>query len=302
MKKGVSKSFDNKSCKLYFDTFNKKSKVLISKRSQVTVFVIVAIILVAVGGVGLFVAKNNNSNNDSKFFSAANSKPELANVKTSILSCRDSAVLDAMNTIGIQGGYSSLNKPENIIDLEWTFVPYYYDRGKYSFPNVNFVSNELSKQIDIDFVKCVDNLEFNNFEISHSESKTKATIKKGNVNSKIDMSLSINNSGSVYLLQMKDAPVTLNSSLFDIIEVAEYITMSHKNDSEMICVTCVADMAEERNLYVNSFDIVNNSLLYVISENYTSSEPYYFEFLNRYPEISSVSIPSVPSPASPASA
>ena len=55
-------------------------------------------------------------------------------------------------------------------------------------------------------------------------------------------------------------------------------------------------MAEERNLYVNSFDLINNSVLYVISENHTSDEPYSFEFLNKYsePKIVNISIPSPP--------
>ena len=55
-------------------------------------------------------------------------------------------------------------------------------------------------------------------------------------------------------------------------------------------------MAEERDLYVNSFTLVNNSVLYVISENHTSDEPYSFEFLNKYPEpeLVDITIPSVP--------
>jgi hypothetical protein len=58
-------------------------------------------------------------------------------------------------------------------------------------------------------------------------------------------------------------------------------------------------MAEERNLYVSAFDLLNNSVLYVISENYTSDEPYSYEFLNRYPapEVSKIAVPSVPSAA-----
>ena len=51
----------------------------------------------------------------------------------------------------------------------------------------------------------------------------------------------------------------------------------------MICASCVSDMAEERNLYVDmlSFDTSDTTLV-VISENMTSTEPYVFEFLNKY--------------------
>ena len=78
------------------------------------------------------------------------------------------------------------------------------------------------------------------------------------------MPISIKKEESVFALEMKDAPVVFNSSLADIIDVAGYIVESHKNDSKMLCVTCVAQMAEERNLYVSAFDLLNNSVLYVI--------------------------------------
>jgi hypothetical protein len=55
-------------------------------------------------------------------------------------------------------------------------------------------------------------------------------------------------------------------------------------------------MAQERNLYVNTFSLVDNSVLVVISENYTSEKPYSFEFLNKYTQgtVSNVDIPGVP--------
>jgi len=266
-----------------------------SLRSQVTVFVIIAVILVAVGGVALFVNGDSNRPNDSNFFSQANAKPELSNVRSSILSCRDFSVKESLNNIGVQGGYS--DKPSKSLDLGWTFIPYYYLEGKYVLPDRTYIEKELGKEIDNTFTKCINDLTFEGFVIDKKTSKTKATIKRSEVDVKIDMPISIKQGESVFALEMEDAPVILNSSLFEIIEIAEYITMSHKNDSKMICVTCVADMAEERNVYVNSFDLMNNSVLYVISENHTSDEPYSFEFLNIYPapELINISIPVVPS-------
>ncbi len=267
------------------------------KRSQVTVFVIIAVVLVAVAGVALFATKDANRPDDSRFFAQANAKPELLNVRSAILGCRDNAVKDSLVNIGVQGGYS--DKPANVIDLGWTFIPYYYMEGKYAFPQKAFVEKEFGKEIDKTFTKCINDLSFEGFSIDKKTSKTKAIIKNKEVDIKIDMPISIKKDDSVFALEMKDAPVIVNSSLFDIIEVAGYIVESHKNDSKMLCVTCVADMAEERNLYVNAFDLMNNSVLYVISENYTSDEPYSYEFLNRYPapEVARIAVPSVPSAA-----
>jgi hypothetical protein len=267
------------------------------KRSQVTVFIIIAVVLVAVGGVALFATKDANRPDDSRFFAQANAKPELLNVRSAILSCRDNVVKDSLVSIGVQGGYS--DKPANVLDLGWTFIPYYYMEGKYAFPQKSFVEKELGKEIDKSFTKCINDLSFEGFTIDKKVSRTKAAIKLKEVEVKIDMPISIKKEESVFALEMKDAPVVFNSSLADIIDVAGYIVESHKNDSKMLCVTCVAQMAEERNLYVSAFDLLNNSVLYVISENYTSDEPYSYEFLNRYPapEVSKIAVPSVPSAA-----
>jgi hypothetical protein len=251
-----------------------------SKRSQVTVFIIVAVILVAVGGVALFTVKGNSKPNDDKFFSQANIKPDLNNIKTGILQCRDDSIKLSLDKIGIQGGY--FDKPAKSLDIEWAFIPYYYSEGSYLMPARTKIQTELGKAVDKSFVDCINKLKFDSYAITHGTSKTTATINRNLVLFKIDMPLTIKKEDNTMVLEMSDAPAEKDSALFDILDVADYITNSHKNDSEMICVTCVANMAEERDLYVNTFDLVDNSILVVISENHTSSEPYSFEFLNKY--------------------
>ena len=44
----------------------------------------------------------------------------------------------------------------------------------------------------------------------------------------------------------------------------------------------IAEMAEEKDLYVDMLDFGEDSVLILISENYTSEDKYIFEFLNRY--------------------
>jgi len=277
------------------DIVSPKNKFSMSKRSQVTVFVIVAVILVAVGGVALFTVKGSSKPNDDKFFSQANIKPELSNIKTGILQCRDDSIKQSLDKIGIQGGY--FDKPAKNLDISWAFIPYYYSEGSYAVPTKSKVELEIGKAIDKSFTDCINKLKFENYEITHGISKTKATIGRNLVSVKINMLLTIKKEDNTMTLEMSDAPIEKDSSLFDILEVADYIAYSHKNDSEMICVTCVADMAEEKNLYVNTFDLADNSVLVVISENHTSTEPYSFEFLNKYSalENSTLVFPPVPS-------
>jgi len=249
----------------------------IDQKGQVAIFIIIAVLLAAAGSFGYVVTKN--SSDDKNFFSQAKT-PELNNIKNSILSCRDDSTGNALASIGISGGY--YDKPEKSFDMGWAFLSYYYYEGEFLMPNKEKVQLELSKAVDSLFTACINNLTFDNFKISHKTSKTKSIITKGNILFDFDMSLSIVGANDSTTIQMKDAPLSINSSLYDILEVAAYITDSHKQDPDMICVTCVSDMAQERNLYVNAFDVQESSVLYIISENYTSTTVYSFDFLNKY--------------------
>ena len=266
----------------------------VNRHAQVTVFIIIAIIVVAAGGLTYVI--NKNSSVDDDFFSQAKT-PELNNLKDSILDCRDSGAADALETIGIQGGY--YDKPLRNFDMGWAFLSYYYYEGEFLMPPKEKVQTELSKAFDSKFTECIDKLNFDKFEVTHKTSKTKSIITKGNILFNTDMSLSIkSDNSSSTTIEMKDAPLNVNSSLYDILEIAAYITDSHKEDPNMLCVTCVADMAEERNLYVNAFDVQESSVLYIISENYTSSTLYAFDFLNKYKVNVSEVVSSVPAPTS----
>ena len=59
------------------------------------------------------------------------------------------------------------------------------------------------------------------------------------------------------------------------------MTESHEVNSAMYCISCVSDMAKEKDVYVN-FNHNGLNTLVTISENVTSSEPYYFRFVNKY--------------------
>jgi len=185
-----------------------------------------------------------------------------------------------LNLIGVQGGYFS--KPEKRIDLSTRFVPYYFYEGSLNYPNKEKIESELSKAVDQNFLLCVDKININGFTISHSNGKTKTTINKDDVKFIIDMPIKINKEGKTMILQMKDAPLSINSALYGIIEVADYISESHKEDERTMCISCIGKIAIDRKVYVDFLDLSATTTLVIISENYTSSEPYSFEFLNKY--------------------
>lgn len=258
--------------------------ILNKVRAQTTIFIIVAIVVVAVI-LGLFYfSQGKTQSNLENVFSNLGITTQASVIESSILSCVEEVSKDSLVVIGIQGGY--YNDPGNSFDLGWAFIPYYYDKGNFLMPETEIIENELSDYVEDNLGICLEGIEPESFEMKFKNSETTAKIKENEVEFKVDFSITMTKGELSSDFELKNHPVFVESKLFEILEVTTYITDSHKEDPEMICINCVADMAEIRDLYVDMLDFGadESTTLVVISENMTSAEPYVFEFLNRYPE------------------
>ncbi|MDP2926238.1 MAG: hypothetical protein Q8N99_07715 [Nanoarchaeota archaeon] len=266
------------------------------KRGQVSVFIIIAIIIVAAGGSIAYILNNRDNDFSKNFFSSQGTKTGFDSLKASIINCMDKISYESLDTISLQGGY--YEKPEKNLDLGFLFIPYYYYEGKYLMPEKTKVENEISKYINDNFPLCIKNID-SDFNIEIGNMNTKTAIKKGEVGFILNAPVTITKDNNVVKLELKDAPLNKKSYIYESMELARYITDSHKQDPKLLCISCVAQLAEERNLYVNAFDLNDSSVLYIISENITSAETHYFEFVNKYPkrELEIAVIPGLPAGA-----
>ena len=251
------------------------------KRGQVTVFIVVAIIIVAVAAVAYVVISNQRQKQIEEFFLREDIKPTVDNIRDSLIECMEQTTQNGLVLIGIQGGY--YNAPNNVFDLGWAFIPYYYDRGSFLQPTNEQIQVELSNYVNENLQICVNDLRFENFEITNTNINTVTKINPGNVRFDIESRVSIEREGNTLNVELNDNPISRASLLFEILEIASFITDSHIEDPEFICINCVADLAEERDVYVDMLDFGDDTTLVVIAENKTTTEPYIFEFLNKYP-------------------
>ncbi len=253
----------------------------LSSKSQVTIFIIIAIVLVGTGAIAYYLTKTASPTD--KYFLQSDVKPGYDNVINSIHECMKMTCMDSLDLVGIQGGY--YNEPQEYFDLGWAILPYYYKEGSFLMPSNTVIQNELSAYVDDNLNYCLDSINVSNFGLSYTKPKTKAVISDGMVKFSIDMPISIRKADKTARLELKDDSISQSSKIYQMIEIAKYITDSHKEDPDMICISCVADMARARNLYVDMLDFGDNSTtLVVVSTNQTEMYPAVFEFLNKYPE------------------
>jgi len=252
------------------------------RKAQTFIFIIVAIVIIALIVVIFYLNKGSSQSTiDKEYFSSASIKPDVNLIHSSIQDCMDDTSKTALDIIGIQGGY--YDKPPYFFDLSWGFIPYYYYQGLFLMPSKQDVEEELGKYVDRNLNACLDELEFNNFKLSYKESKTSVAIRSKEVGFVIDMPVYIEREGKRIILELKEIQIDHSSYLNEILEVAKYITDSHLESDSLLCVNCVVEMAEERDVYVDLLDFEDPSnTLVMITENKTRTEPYIFEFLNKY--------------------
>ena len=204
-----------------------------------------------------------------------------------------SATVRALHIVGVQGGYA-FKTPEKTAQLGQATVPYYYDRGEFLMPKLADIESQISNFIEEAALDALEKSPKVQFVRKASRIRTKTSIKKGKVVLAYEVSLATNLSSKAVgvTFNMKTPEVSFKSRLFEMYEIARYVTDSHKEDPEMIAINVLADMAEERHLKVEmlSIDGMEHCTLCVIrldkreKENERVGAPSTFLFLNRYPE------------------
>ena len=134
------------------------------KRGQVSLFVIIAVVVIAIIGVVIYFNSSGKYLNEGSF----NDHP----VYNFVQSCVDETLEKGIEVVGLQGGY--YNDPVlSKFYLNYN-VPYYWSENVSSVPSVGVIEEELSKYME-------DNLRFclNEFEIyGDSEYEIKSQVVK----------------------------------------------------------------------------------------------------------------------------
>ncbi len=256
------------------------SRFLKSKTSQTTIFIILAIMILTIAI--FFYVKTYSQKQDlgREYFEKNRLQPSIKNIQNFIIDCHEETSKQSLITIGIQGGY--FNKPKYYFDMKNNFIPYYYYEGQILMPSKTIIENELSNYIDNNIESCLDKIRFQNFQLEYSKPKTETMIAPGKATFTTNLPVKIKHEENKIDFELDKYPLELNSSLYEIIEVSEYITNSHKENPELMCVNCIAEMSKERQLYVDFIAFQDDTTLVMLLENRTMSEPYIFEFLNKY--------------------
>lgn len=202
-------------------------KNLHSKKAQVTIFVIIAVIIVAAVGI-YFLVRNVTP------LATAQVPQDFQPVYNSFLSCVESNAQTGISVLESQGGYIYLpsfqpGSTYQPFSSDLVFlgnpIPYWYylsanNLPKSQVPNETLMQNQLAQFIDSKIRNCY-LANYTDFQITEGTPQASVQIKSDSVQVNLNMDLTLRNGNQS--VTIKNHKVTVNSELGNLFQSAEKV-------------------------------------------------------------------------------
>ena len=267
-----------------------------NRRGQVTIFIIVAILVI--GGIVAYLVFRQN-------ISSVSLPTSIQPVYTTFLSCVEEQTQIGIDLLGNQAGYIELPDFEpsssympfsSQLNFLGNPIPYwYYVSGnniqREQIPSEQDMEKSLADFIDDRISYCnFDNYYDEGFEISLDESKTVVDMKKGNVVVSMNLDLSISKGEDSVVVSNHN--LEINSKIFDLYTSA--IKVYEKEQKELflesygvdtlrlfapvdgVKITCSPLVWSAEEIFDDLKNAIETNTLALSTENPTNSEEKYF--------------------------
>lgn len=245
-----------------------------NKRGQLTIFIIVAILIIA--GIVLFLTLK-----DKKVSNETNYPTQATPIVNYVQQCLDTVSKEVVYDVAEGGGYYL---PLHGLSTEDLGIAYYKKGDSYHIPSQDKIEQEMSKYILINFLNCTNNFStFKDYKIDRGKPVAKTQITQDNVNINLYYPLTIkkgNFSFEINSFNTKfESPFGL---LYD--SAKEYI--KQESTGKDICITCVLDIEKEFNVDISSLRLGNNTVMFVFTDvkqrDLDPGEKIKYAFANEY--------------------
>lgn len=209
---------------------------MVNKRGQVTIFIIIAVILIATVSL-YFVFRDSAKNNSEEII-------EITPIVNFVQECVDESALASVYYIGQHGGYYL---PE--VPLTPSSVPFYFYEGKNIAPSKEYIESELSEYVESAISDCVGNFEsFEEFEIDQGEIGIVSKVTKDRINFELNYPLSIRKGEETS--RVEDFESEVSSKLGLLHESSKFIVSLHERNPNEICINCLSEMQDENGIEI----------------------------------------------------
>ncbi|MBM3247418.1 hypothetical protein FJZ17_02675 [Candidatus Pacearchaeota archaeon] len=245
------------------------------KKAQVTLFVIIAIVIV-VAIIGLFVFRDKLNLNFGRGSSELSSYAE---------SCIESTTLNSLYYVGLQGGYNEVKEPRK----SWGpfYLPYLYINPKSLLPSEQIYETQLANNIKNNLQYCEDSIklaEEKGFSVNIGEVRSvKVDFKEKNILVVVDWPIVFTKNEDSEEVRRIEKQVNFNFlSKYKIIQA--FLKEQEQKPGEIL-LTYLAELGGNNNFKVESQIIQEtNDVMYslVFEKEVYDNRTYVFSFVGKY--------------------
>ena len=248
-----------------------------NKRGQVTMFIIIAVIVVAlIVGYSLLMGKNTVKI-DSQFIFA----------KTSIDQCLSNALLTSIYYTGLSGGYFE-NVPTPKFSYLGSSMPIYYSAktNQSSVPSKTEMEKQLVLAVNNSLYMCltnIDSIKAQGFNLTVGNVKSiKVTILENSVKADIDWPITISKVDKEQIISKFTATTNFDlNTKYNIVN--EFIT-DQKANPESVLLERLGELGITNKFEIETIDIDNNTMLYtfIFTNEKNNDADYIYAFGVEY--------------------
>ena len=240
------------------------------RRGQVTLFIIVTVVLIAVILIIFAIATKTNLIRIGQ----GKISPEVQPIYDALNDCIEQRAIDAIWLVGLQGGYTST--PKNKVKVGNFNIAYGLYNNQNTLVSLSKIENEISNYIKLTSQFCINEQDFLQLTISQKSPNAKTKINQDSVEISTTLPLSITKDDNTFTLD-RDYEISIPIRLLEIHTTANNIIQKHLEDPEFIDLTYLTSL---------DFDVIftqydENTLIYTItdSESELDEIPYSFMFV-----------------------
>ena len=242
-----------------------------SKRGQITVFILVGIIALLALLI-IFYARP-----------LVEEVPEevISQVSTYVTGCVENHLEDAIFLAGFQGGYIDLSEDVDTYPTFYSDVPFWFDQGNDKSLDKEFVEKQISSYMDQSLLLCVLRMNIPGYEISLDAPETETKITDEMVVAEVNMPVLVSREGfeSTRDRFIARIPVRLGKILEESSQIVEMLGEA----PETIDMSFLLGREIQNTVY----SVDEHTKLFTIRDDESSvkNEPYAFTFATRLEKV-----------------
>ena len=234
-----------------------------SIRGQVTIFIIVAIFIVA-GGILFFVFKDDlgigKKNNE-----------DVNSVNLIVNSCLEKTTREGINYVALHGGYFEIPTALKFPYFTDKYA-YYYINSQKHIPTEETIASELKKYILFNFKSCINfsSIEQQGKQITEEEFTVIPQIIEEGVFVEMEYPITIKTEKDSY--RLTDFDTEINENVLNLYLASKEISESYSLNSGFVCLNCLDEVSNKYNVNARATSIGDKNVFVFTISNLEDEE------------------------------